>query len=59
MIEKDKYEDNPFKFDWGAVTPEKYNESIKEAFYVCNFFMSTEEARGKCKVVFMRTNLMV
>lgn len=49
MIENEKYEDNPFELDWGAVTPEKYNESSKEAFYVCNFLMRTEEARAIVK----------
>lgn len=41
---------NPFKFDWGQIAPEKYNEALKEAFYVCNFCMTNEEARNIAKL---------
>lgn len=47
---EDKHENNPFKLDWGEVTPEKYNESVKEAFYVCNFCMKNEEARNSARL---------
>src|SRR3989344_9031928 len=45
IFKKSKQENDPFKHDWGQVTPDLYNEKKNEAVHVFNFNMTSEESR--------------
>lgn len=40
----------PFKADWGAVTPEGYDRNQNQAFYVYNFYMQGPESRDLSQI---------
>lgn len=47
IFRKNKQENDPFKLDWGQVTPDQFNEVKNESFYLFNFNMISEEARAQ------------
>lgn len=45
IFKKSKQDNNPFKLDWGEVSPDLFSEEKNETVYVLNFDFLSQESR--------------